>query len=174
MYPEKSFKAQSRCSVSIRRAAFFPPGLDPVLDRGVGDEDPMIAPEAPAGGLIRQAVLDDEADRRGDDAFGVVAAGGGQVGAVGVEVLAALRAEVLGVGQDQVAGPPGDEVAEVVERALGDTVAVGAVATAGTGPSSEVAAALADLGFWQVLDAGDALGGIGQVFSGSGQGAVLL
>jgi hypothetical protein len=134
----------------------------------------VITPEAPTGGLIRQAVLDDEADRRGDDAFGVMTAGRGQVGAVGVEVPAALRAEVLGVGQDQVAGPPGDEGAEVVEGALEDAIAVGAVAATGTGPSSEVAASLADLGFWQVLDAGDALSGVGQVFSGSGQGAVLL
>jgi hypothetical protein len=46
MCPEKSESAQSRCAVSIRRAAFFPPGLDPVLDRGVGDEDAMIPPEA--------------------------------------------------------------------------------------------------------------------------------
>jgi hypothetical protein len=134
----------------------------------------MISPEVPAGGLVGQAVLDDEADGQGHDPFGVTAAGRGQVDTVGVEVLAALRAEVLGVGQDQVGGPPGDEVAEVVEGALEDAIAVGAVTATGTGPSSEVAASLADLGCWQVLDAGDALGGIGQVFSGSGQGAVLL
>ena len=53
MYPEKSFNAQSRCSVSSRRVAFFPPGLDPVLDRGVGDEHAVIAPEAPTGGAVR-------------------------------------------------------------------------------------------------------------------------
>src|SRR5689334_7322856 len=104
----------------------------------------MIAPEAPAGGLVGQAVLDDEADRRGDDAPGVVAAGGGQVGGVGVEVLAALRAEVLGVGQDEVAGPPGDQIAEVVEGALEEPVAVGAVAAPRAGASPEVAAALAE------------------------------
>jgi hypothetical protein len=134
----------------------------------------MVPPEAPAGGLIRESVLDDEADRRGDDASGVVAAGGGQVGAVGVEVLAALRAEVLGVGQDQVAGPPGDEVAKVVEGALEDAIAVGAVTATGTGPPPEVTAALAESRLGQVIDAGDTLGGIGQVVSGSGQGAVLL
>jgi hypothetical protein len=134
----------------------------------------MIPPEAPAGGLVGQAILDDEADRRGDDSFGGMAAGCGQVGAVGVEVFAALRAEVLGVGQDEVAGASGDEVAEIVEGAMEDPVAVGTMATAGTGPSSEVAAAFADLGFWQVLNAGDALGGVGQVFSGTGHGAALL
>jgi hypothetical protein len=124
--------------------------------------------------LIRESILDDEADRRGDDASGVVAAGSGQVGAVGVEVPAALRAEVLGVGQDEVAGPPGDEVAEVVEGPLEDPVTVGAVATSWARPPPIVAAAFTELGPGQVLDAGNALGGVGQVFSGSGQGAVLL
>jgi hypothetical protein len=134
----------------------------------------MVPPEAPTGGLIRQSVLDDEADRRGDDALGVVAAGSGQVGAVGVEVLAALRAEVLGVGQDEVAGPPGDEVAEVVEGPLEDAVPVGAVVTSWARPPPVVAAAFAEFGLGQILDASDALGGVGQVFSGARQGAVLL
>src|SRR5215472_10561493 len=134
MSPEKSFSAQSRCAASIRRRAFFPPGLDPVLDGGPGDEEAVIPPEAPAGGLVGQAVLDDQADRRGDDAFGVMSAGRGQVGGVGVEVLAAPGAEVLGVGQDEVAGAPGGEIAEVMEGASEDPVTVGAMATVGAGP----------------------------------------
>ncbi len=40
----------------------FPPGLDPVLDRGVGDEHAMVAPEGPFGGAIGEAVLDDQPD----------------------------------------------------------------------------------------------------------------
>src|SRR5512142_2694880 len=115
MKPEKSESAQSRCSVSVRRAAFFPPGLDPVLDRGVGDEHPVVTPQAPTGGAVRQAVLDDQADGRVDDAAGVMAAGVGQVGHVGVEVLAAAGAVVLGVEHDDVAGPAGEGVTEVVE-----------------------------------------------------------
>jgi len=103
-----------------------------------------------------------------------VAAGRGQVGAVGVEVFAALRAEVLGVGQDQVTGPPRDGIAEVVEGTSEDPVTVGAVAATRAGPPPEVAAALAELRLGQVLDASDALGGVGQVFSGSWQGVVLL
>jgi hypothetical protein len=130
----------------------------------------MIPPEAPAGGLIGQAVLDDEADGRGDDPCGVMAAGVGQVAAVGVEVLAAGGAVVLGVGQDDVARPPGGEVAEVVEGAPEDAVAVGAVAATRAGPPPEIAAALAGLGLGQILDAGDPFGGVGQVFSGSWQG----
>ena len=42
----------------------------------------MIAPEAPTGGAIRQAVLDDKADGGIDDASGVVTAGFGQVGGI--------------------------------------------------------------------------------------------
>src|SRR3954454_2191869 len=89
MYPEKSANAQSRCSVSIRRTAFFPPGLDPVLDRGVGDEDAMVAPQGPFGGAIGEAILDDQADGGVDDPAGVMTARVGQVGGVGLEVLAA-------------------------------------------------------------------------------------
>src|SRR4051812_46312407 len=96
MKPEKSDKAQSRCSVSTCRAAFFPPGLDPVLDRGVGDKDAVVAPQGPAGGAVRQAVLDDEPDGGVDDPARVVTAGFGQVGHVGVEVLPTAGAVVLG------------------------------------------------------------------------------
>src|SRR3954449_3235223 len=70
MYPEKSDRAQSRYSGSIRRAAFFPPGLDPVLDRGVGDEDAVLTPEGPAGGAIRQGGPDDQAGGGGGEAAG--------------------------------------------------------------------------------------------------------
>jgi hypothetical protein len=134
----------------------------------------MISPEAPAGGLVGQAVLDDEADGQGHDPFGVMAAGRGQIATVGVEVLAARGAVVLGVGQDDIARPPGGEVTEVVECALEDAVAVGAVAAPRAGPPPVIAAALSGLGLGQMFDAGDPLGGVGQVFSGSWQGAVLL
>src|SRR5262249_15694450 len=96
MKPEKSERAQSRCSVSTRRAAFFPPGLDPVLDRGVGDEHAVIAPQGPCGRAIGQAVLDDQPDGGVDDPAGVMAAGVGQLGGGGVEVLAAAAG--IGVG----------------------------------------------------------------------------
>src|SRR5262249_61236116 len=89
MKPEKSERAQSRCSVSTRRAAFFPPGLDPVLDRGVGDERAVIAPQGPCGRAIGQAVLDDQPDGGVDDPAGGKDAGGGQHGSVRVEAFAA-------------------------------------------------------------------------------------
>src|SRR5437764_787538 len=97
MKPEKSESAQSRCSARVCRAAFFPPGLDPVLDGGVGDEHAMIAPQGPSGTAVGQAVLDDQADGGVDDPAGVVTSGVGQVGHVGVEVPAALGAVMPGV-----------------------------------------------------------------------------
>src|SRR5512135_641301 len=168
MKPEKSESAQSRCSVPVCRAAFFPPGLDPVLDRGGGDEHAVVAPQSPAGGAVGQAVLDDQADGGVDDAAGVVTAGVGQVGHVGVEVPAALGAAVPRVEHDDVAGPAGEGIAEVVEGAAAQPIAVGAGAAAWAGPAAVVAAADADVGLGQVVDAGNSLGGVGPVFAGSG------
>ena len=91
MYPEKPSRAQSRESVPMRSAAFFPPGLHPVLDGGERDKDAMIAPEVPACSLIGQAVLDNQSHRQGDDAMRVVGLGHGVVGHVGVEVLSAAQ-----------------------------------------------------------------------------------
>ena len=77
----------------------------------------MFSPEGPTGGTIRQAVLDNQAYGGVDDAACVVAAGIGKVGHVGIEVLAAAGAIMLRVDQDDVAGPPCQGVAQVVEGA---------------------------------------------------------
>ena len=62
---------------------FFPPGrLDPVLEGGVGDEDPVVAPPVPAGGLVGQAVFGDQTDGPLLDAAGVPAVRQGQLGDV--------------------------------------------------------------------------------------------
>lgn len=77
---------------------------------------------------------------------------------------------MLGVDQDQVAGPSGEGMAQVVKGAPSQAITVGAMATAGTGPPPIVSALDADLGLGQVLDAVDPLGGIGSVFAGSRHG----
>jgi hypothetical protein len=92
----------------------FPPGLNPVLERGAGNENAMIPPEVPARSSERYTVLDDQADGQVDDALGVVASRRRQIGGVRVEVLATLGAVVLGVGQDDVVWSSGMEIAEVV------------------------------------------------------------
>jgi hypothetical protein len=134
------------------------------------DEHAVVAPQRPFGGAVGQAVLHHEADGGVDDPAGVVAAGVGQIGHVGVEVPAALRAVVLGAEHDEVARSAGEGIAEVVERAAGGPVTVGAMATPRAGPAAVIAAPDADVRLGQVVDAGDALAGIGAVFAGSWHG----
>jgi hypothetical protein len=134
------------------------------------DEHAVVAPQRPFGGAVGQAVLDHEADGGVDDPAGVVAPGVGQAGHVGVEIAVALRAVVLGVEHHEVARPAGEGVAEVVEGAARGPVTVGAMVTPRAGPAAVIAAPEADVGLGQVVDAGDALGGIGAVFAGSWHG----
>jgi hypothetical protein len=77
---------------------------------------------------------------------------------------------MLGVDQDEIAGSAGEGIAQVVEGAPSRTIAVGAMATAGTGSAPIISAPEADLGLGQILDTADALGGIGSVFAGSRHG----
>jgi hypothetical protein len=99
-----------------------------------------------------------------------MAAGVGQVGGVGVEVLVAGAAIVLRAEQDDIAGPAGVGVAQVVEGAAGDPIPVGAVPAPRAGAAARVAAPDADLGLGQILDAIDTDGGVGAIFAGSGHG----
>jgi hypothetical protein len=167
MKPEKSESAQSRCAVLICRAAFFPPVLDPVLDRGEGDEHAMVAPHGPTRGAVGQAVLDDQPHRRVDDPARVVTAGRGEVGGIDVEVLAAACAVMLGSQQYKIAGPAGEGVAEVVEPAADEPVTIGAMAAVRARPLAVIAAADTDVGLGQFVDPNDPLGGIGAIFTGS-------
>src|SRR5439155_25885545 len=94
-YPEKSANAQFRKSVSMRACAFFPPGLDPVLDRRKGHKDPVVAPQVPTRRAVGQAVLDHEPHGEVQHAGGVLTAGWGQIGEVRVKVLDTLSTVVL-------------------------------------------------------------------------------
>ena len=82
----------------------------------------MVAPETPTGGAIRQAVLDDKANRGVNDTSRVVTAPRSKVGHVGIEILAAAEAIVLRVKHDQITWPLGERVAEVVESACAQTM----------------------------------------------------
>ena len=93
----------------------------------------MVAPEGPFGRAIGQAVLDDQSDGQLDDPAGVMAAGVGQVGHVGVEVLAAAGAIVLGIEHHDIARPPGEGVAQIMESAATDPIPIGAVAAVRAG-----------------------------------------
>jgi hypothetical protein len=95
-----------------------------------------------------------------------MAAGVGQVGRVDVELLAAAAA-ALRAEQEDVAGPAGEGIAQVVEGAAGDPVAVGAMTAPRSGAPAVIAAADADLGLGQVLGPIDADGRVGAIFAGS-------
>jgi hypothetical protein len=126
----------------------------------------VLSPEGPTGRAVGQAVFNDQSDGSVDDAACVVAAGFGEVGHVGIEVLAAARAIMLRVDQDDVAGSASEGVAQVVEGAAGEAVAVGAVAAAWAASPAVIAALADDLGPGQIVDACGALGGVGAVFAG--------
>src|ERR1051325_3174244 len=112
---------------------FFPSRLDPVLDGGVGDEDAVIAPQVPTGGLVRQAVFGDETDGQLLDAAGVQAVGQSQVSNVTGEATAAVEAAMAGESDHQINGAVGPSITEVVEGTSTHGIAAGAVATARAG-----------------------------------------
>jgi hypothetical protein len=99
-----------------------------------------------------------------------MATGVGQIGHVGIEVLAAARAIMLGVEHDDVARPPGEGIAQIVKGTTTEPIAVGAASTIRAASPPVVPALDADLGFGQVLGAGDPHGGIAAVFARSWHG----
>src|SRR5271170_207739 len=114
MYPENPARASSRYSRSTRRQLFFPRRLGPVLDRGKGDEHAMVSPKMPGGGAVRQAILDDAPYGGRDHAVGVVAIGHGQIQHVGVEVMIAAPAIVLGIGHMHITRPAANGITQIV------------------------------------------------------------
>jgi hypothetical protein len=144
------------------------------LDGGVGDENALIAPQMPTGGLIRQAVLDDESHGHADNTVSVVGLGQGVVGHVRVEMLPTARAMMLRVDQMNLARPPSHDVADVVQDALSGSAAKTGFAATGTRSMREVPAAMNDFGFGQIFGSRDAFRGIRQISSGARHGKALL
>src|SRR5215471_2804587 len=149
-YPEKSAKAQSRKSVSMRACAFFSPSLDPVLDRGKRDKDAVVAPEVPTRGPVGQAVFDHEPYRQINHAVGVLAAGWRQIREVGAKVLATLRTVMLGIGHKQITRTPHVEIPQIMECPMRLLVPIGRVTTTRARLPEVVATVGDDLGLWQV------------------------
>jgi hypothetical protein len=109
----------------MRACAFFSPRLDPVLDRGKGDKDAVVAPEVPTRRPVGQTVFDHQPYRQINHAVGVLSAGWRQIREVGVKVLATLRTVVLRIGDDEIAWTPEVEIAQVVQRPLKLLVPIG-------------------------------------------------
>src|SRR5262245_43883005 len=116
----------------MRTCAFFPPSLDPVLDRRKRDKDTVVAPEVPTGGPVGQTILDHEPHGEVQPAVGVLTAGWCEIGEVHVKVFATLRTGVLRIGDHEITRTPQVEIPQVVQRPLGLLVPIGRVTTVWT------------------------------------------
>jgi len=94
----------------MRACAFFSPSLNPVLDRGTGDKDAVVAPQVPTRWAVGQAVLDHNPHRQIDYAVGVVTARWRQISEIGVEVLAAFRTVMLRIRHHESPRTPHVEI----------------------------------------------------------------
>jgi len=128
----------------------------------------MVTPEVPTGGAVGQAVFSDQPDGALLDATGVLAVGQSQVGKIGGKATATTEAAMAGESDEQINGPFGASIAEVMQGTAGHGVASGAVATAPAGARRPVATATLDARFGQVFDAGDAFGDIRDILSWTG------
>lgn len=78
----------------------------------------MVPPEMPTGGSIGQVVLGHQSHGQTHDAMGVLAVGGGQIAGVGLEVMAAVPAVMLGKLHLQFTGAGQKRIAQIVQLAL--------------------------------------------------------
>ena len=155
-------------------AAFFPPSLDPVLDRGERHEDAMVSPKAPTGHAIRQTVLHDQSHGQVDHAVRVVTARRSQCRHVRVEVLPALGAIVHRIGELNVVWPTREKVAQIMKRSMGSSISITTAPTACAGTTTMTTTALNGLRLWKIFGACDAFGGIWNVPTWSRHGGALL
>jgi len=109
----------------MRACAFFSPSLDPVLDRGKGHKDAVVAPQVPTRWAVGQAILDHEPHRQIDHAVGVLTARWRQIRQVSLEVLLTFRTVVLRIGDDEIPWTPEVEISQVVQRPLKLLVPIG-------------------------------------------------
>src|SRR5262245_30815445 len=139
----------------MRACAFVSPSLDPVLHRGAGDKDAVVAPQGPTRWAGGQAVLHHEPHRQIDHTGGILPARGRQIGEVGTQVLATLRTVMLGIGPQQIPRTPEGEMAHIMERPMRLLVPIGRVTTTRTRVPYVVATVGADIGLWQVCGGGN-------------------
>ena len=164
--------------VQIRRldlaGRLFSPGLHPVLNRGMRDEDAMVTPQMPTGGLIGQAVLHHQAHGQRHHPVGIVGLGPGQVRHVGVEVLTAVGAMMLRIAEMDLTWPPRDPVPQVAQQTGDHSVSGATLAATGTRSTFEIPAPFNDLRLGKILGVGDPFGGVGQILSRTRHGKSLL
>ena len=144
----------------MRFSAFFPPGLDPVLDRGERDEDATVSPKAPTGGAIRQGVLHDQLHGQINHAVRVVTARRSQCRHVRVEVLPALGAIMDRIGELNVVRPSREKIAQIMKRSTRSPISITTVLAVGAPTMAMITTTLKDLRLGKIFDGCDAFGSI--------------
>src|SRR4030095_14820474 len=160
--------------VSMRACAFFSPRLDPVLDRGKRDKDPVVAPQVPTRRAVGHTVFDHEADRQSNHPVGILTARRGQLREVGAQGLATLRTVMLGIGHQQIARTPQIEIPQIMERPMRLLVPIGRVTTTRARVPYVVTTVGDDLGLGQVCGGGDPGAGVGSVLTWTEHRIALL
>jgi hypothetical protein len=159
--------AQSRTVLPICPCAFFPPSLDPVLDRGTGHTHAVIAPQMPAGGTGGQAVFSHETHRQLRAPMGGVTAGRGHIAQSDVEMRMPWCTIVRGVRHQEVNRATGVDLAQVVHRTLPRWMARGEMGASWAGGVRLVTAVWHQLRRWEVLDVDNTRCRVWQVFTRS-------
>ena len=160
--------------MSMRDCAFFPPSLDPVLDRGKGHKHPVVSPEVPTRRAVGHTVFDHDADRQIDHPVGRLPARRGQSREVGAQVLATLRSGWLCIGHKQITRTPQIEITQIMQRPMRLLVPIGRVTTMRARLPDVIATVGDDLGLWQVCGCGDPGAGVGSVLTWTEHRVVLL
>jgi hypothetical protein len=102
-----------------------------------------------------------------------MAVGIGQVRQVDIEELFAPGTTMLRVRDNQVSGPIGRQIAQVVQCASERSIAIGQMPAMRTFPSSVIPRTSHVFGLGQVFNTSDALGDVGQILSWSSHPDIL-
>jgi hypothetical protein len=101
----------------------------------------MVTPEVPRRRSVRQAILHDQTHGDRHDSVRVMTPGEGHIRHVGVEIMVAVSAVMLRIGEVDIVGVLGYQVPQVVQKTLDAPQARGACAATRTLAISIVAAA---------------------------------
>ena len=123
----------------------------------------MIAPQVPTSGTVGQALFNHHTHGQVDHPMRIMTAGWGSIAQIDVEILLAVGTVMRRGGHQEVNRATGASIAQVVQGALVRGVARGEMATSWTGGVLMVSAIQSQLGYWEVLDVDNALGGVWHV-----------